>query len=88
MDPEKPCQVQAHHVERKDRLLEFMMNALRLSQPIELELLHERTGLMQADYLHLLEQAQLREFIEYNEHVMHVTPLGRQFLNDCLAVFS
>lgn len=66
---------------------EFMMNAMRLKIPIERTLFEERTGLHWNDLLPTLQKASEKNFILFDQKSITVTPFGRRFLNDLLALF-
>ena len=72
---------------RHDVGLEFMMNALRLSQGFPLSLYYERTGLNITQLTKSLEEAEQRGLIERDLHHIQTTALGRQFLNELLMLF-
>ncbi|HYQ90924.1 MAG TPA: radical SAM family heme chaperone HemW [Candidatus Competibacteraceae bacterium] len=70
-----------------ERILEFMLNALRLVEGFPAGLFSERTGLPLQRLLPLLNQAKERELLEWNAHFIRPTELGRRFLNDLLELF-
>ncbi len=67
--------------------LEFMMNALRLYQPIPWSLFRERCGLEPAVIKPQLEMAAAKGLLQYDEHTLQTTALGKCYLNDLLAIF-
>lgn len=71
-----------------ERVFEFMLNALRLTEGFETALFEARTGLTSARldrHLVLLEQKQLIEEVESG--FWRATGLGQRFLNDLQAEF-
>lgn len=68
--------------------LEFMLNALRLSQKIPLALFEQRTGLKQAVLSAQLQKAQSLKLLDVENDFITVTPQGKNFLNDLLQIFS
>jgi oxygen-independent coproporphyrinogen-3 oxidase len=70
-----------------ERILEFMLNALRLVEGFPIGLFSERTGLPLQWLLPLLSQAKERELLDWNERFILPTELGRRFLNDLLELF-
>lgn len=68
--------------------LEFMMNALRLTQGFPMALFKERTGLDFESLKPALEQAQTKELIQIEGELLKPTPLGSQFLNELVGLFS
>ncbi len=73
---------------QSDFILEFMLNALRLYQPISLELFEERTRISPSELNSKLEQAQEKALLTLTEGVIETTPLGKQHLNELLLIFS
>ncbi len=72
---------------RADRIFEFMMNALRLSEGFELDLFQARTGLSQSTLASGLEAGCRRGLLERDLHRVWPTRQGRRFLNDLLQIF-
>ena len=70
-----------------DTLLEFMMNAMRLTEGVTTELFNDHTGLSLDTAARELQQARDRNLIDYNEHHIKPTELGRRYLNDLLQIF-
>jgi oxygen-independent coproporphyrinogen-3 oxidase len=68
--------------------LEFMMNALRLSEGIPLQLFVDRTGLSVAQLQPALEIALQKELLTFADEVIQPTALGAQFLNDLVGIFD
>ncbi len=67
--------------------LEFMMNALRLTEGVESALFTERTGQPLSLIQARLRAAEERGLIVWDAHRIRPTDLGRRFLNDLLALF-
>ncbi len=74
-------------VSRKDLALEFMMNALRLSEGFPVALFAERTGLPITVVEEPLQQAEHQGLIEWTLDTIRPTEKGKWFLNDLLALF-
>ncbi len=74
-------------LEKSDFIFDFMLNALRLQQPIPFTLFTQRTGLTFADVESVFMRAKEKELLEWDEHCFYPTPLGRRFLNDLTAMF-
>lgn len=66
---------------------EFMMNALRLLEPIPLQLFTERTGLEIATIEKQLYKAQDLKLITIANQTIQTTTKGRTYLNDLIALF-
>lgn len=66
---------------------EFMMNALRLEQGFSTHVFERRTGQSLSSIEDSLNRLIEQDMIEYRDHVIRTTLLGRRFLNDVIAVF-
>lgn len=71
----------------KDKIAEFMLNALRLYQPISYDLFELRTGLQRDLLQPYFEPLIQKKLLNVSDHSFMPTPLGHAFLNDLLAVF-
>lgn len=72
----------------KELPFEFMLNALRLYQPIPFTLFTQRTGCTLESIQALIEQAKTRGLLCCEQQQQwQVTLLGRQFLNDLVTIF-
>lgn len=71
----------------QDRVFEFMMNALRLTDGFDPGLFHTRTGLTVASIQKLLTEAEQRGLIDWQHDRIQPTSDGRRFLNDLLEIF-
>ncbi len=67
--------------------LEFMMNALRLTEGFERGLFPERTGLPLACLERQMEKARERGLLERDGATIRATERGRRYLNDLLELF-
>jgi len=76
-----------HEIGADDRVLEFMMNALRLTGGFDISLLQERTGVSVTHAEKELALAESRGLIERDAFRIRPTELGRRFLNDLLQIF-
>lgn len=74
-------------IDKLQIIAEFMMNALRLNQPIPLKLFVERTGLDLSNIINLLAQAQDYGFLKWDNSSIKTTIKGRNFLNELLEIF-
>jgi putative oxygen-independent coproporphyrinogen III oxidase len=74
-------------VVKKQLAFEFMLNALRLQQPIAWTLLEERSGLTSQDINEPLARCQQRGLMHVDKQQLTLTDLGRCFLNDVLTEF-
>lgn len=67
--------------------LEFMMNALRLTEGFHPNLFQERTGYPIHLVQHALEKAQQMELLECNATLIKPTEKGQHYLNNLLEIF-
>lgn len=79
--------VEERELGRADRVFEFMMNALRLSDGFSPALFAERTGLPIGAAERGLAAAELRGLISRTHERIAPTERGRHFLNDLLQLF-
>ncbi|MBT4160670.1 MAG: radical SAM family heme chaperone HemW [Gammaproteobacteria bacterium] len=75
-------------VERDELALEFLMNALRLSDGFSFELFEERTGLSQQVLVPFLDQASDKGLISTKAKSVRTTQLGSRFLNELLLLID
>ena len=69
-------------IARDELGFEFMLNALRLTQGIEVNLFAERTGLALNTIERTLIQAEAKRFLFRDHKMIKPTELGQRFLND------
>ncbi|MCG8029144.1 MAG: radical SAM family heme chaperone HemW [Candidatus Thiodiazotropha taylori] len=72
----------------EDLVVEFMMNALRLLEGVELNLLESHTGVALEKIEIALQQAVARELMQPVEQRLCPSSLGQRFLNDLISLFS
>lgn len=72
---------------QKELPFEFMLNALRLYDDIPVQLFEDRTGLMLKDVEQSLVNAQKKDLLTWDHHVIQITDLGRRFYNDLVRLF-
>ncbi|MCG7916834.1 MAG: radical SAM family heme chaperone HemW [Candidatus Thiodiazotropha taylori] len=72
----------------EDLVVEFMMNALRLLEGVELNLFESHTGVAPEKIETALQQAVARELLQPVEQRLCPSPLGQRFLNDLISLFS
>ena len=70
-----------------DRSLEFMMNAMRLTEGFPLSMFQERTGLAFSQIVPALDQAEAKGLIERDAIQLRPTETGQRYLNDLLQLF-
>ena len=71
----------------QDLIIEFMLNALRLTQGVPLILFEQRTGLDSKRILPIINKAIACGLLEANADMLIPTTLGKRFLNDLIAMF-
>lgn len=74
-------------IQPEDLAFEFMLNALRLTDGVAVELFSERTGLPLTAIQPRLDQAVSRGLLSCSDGKMRPTAEGRLFLNDLLTLF-
>ncbi|TDJ68220.1 MAG: oxygen-independent coproporphyrinogen III oxidase-like protein [Proteobacteria bacterium] len=71
----------------QDAIVEFMMNALRLTNGFPVPLFQERTGLPISVAMSALNTAQREELLVRGDQTIRPTDRGKRFLNDLLCLF-
>ena len=66
---------------------EFMLNALRLYQPIDFALFAARTGMLADELLTTLDDLSAAGLVKYTKNSINLTVQGRRFLNDVVTRF-
>ncbi|PIQ43634.1 MAG: YggW family oxidoreductase [Gammaproteobacteria bacterium CG11_big_fil_rev_8_21_14_0_20_46_22] len=74
-------------IDESERPVEFMMNALRLSDGVLLSTFTERTGLALDALEPALSHAQNQGWLIIKDGKLRCTELGQRFLNECLVGF-
>lgn len=87
LDPARPYLYQCDDVDKQELLFEYMMNRLRLMEPIPFDEFENYTGLSRLTLQPMLEQAERKELITRNNDSCQVTPLGHRYLNELLTIF-
>jgi putative oxygen-independent coproporphyrinogen III oxidase len=87
LTPEKPFVAKKRALETDDRVLEFMMNVLRLKAGVPAALFEARTGLALPALQPGLARAYDQGLMERSTERLQTTPQGFRFLNDCLGCF-
>lgn len=70
-----------------DRIVDFMINTLRLRRPVEFTLFEERTFLPREQLFPTLDSLAQKNLILIEKNSFSLTPLGHQFLNDVVSAF-
>jgi putative oxygen-independent coproporphyrinogen III oxidase len=66
---------------------EFMMNALRLTKGVKIDLLQERTGVSPYQLRNAIKKAQEKGLLMVTDETVAPTLLGQRFLNELLQIF-
>lgn len=74
-------------VTRDELALEFMLNAMRLHEPITQDLFFSRTGFTFSDVESQLKHAQIQSWLHYDAEKITLTERGKLFLNEVLMLF-
>ena len=72
---------------RAEMGFEFMLNALRLVDGVEVNLFAERTGMALNAIEHALNEAERKSLLYRDHKIVRPTELGRRFLNDLQQLF-
>ena len=78
---------ECRRVEAGERVLEYLMNALRLTEGTAMDQALARTGLRREDFEPGLGIARARGWLSDDPAVLQATPLGQRYLNDLLGLF-
>ncbi|MBU3735826.1 MAG: oxygen-independent coproporphyrinogen III oxidase-like protein, partial [Methylobacterium sp.] len=78
---------QEHTLTFRDLPLEFMMNALRLTEGFDIELFQLRTGLPAGKISKRVALAEARGLLQRNGPILQPTLQGQRFLNELLQLF-
>lgn len=87
MDPKLDYTHQEYDLAAKDRCFEFMLNALRLYEPIPKKLFEQRTNIPASQVKTAIQTAQKRGFMHTSSVDWQTTDLGKQYLNELLQLF-
>ncbi|MEC8063486.1 MAG: radical SAM family heme chaperone HemW [Pseudomonadota bacterium] len=71
----------------KERIFEYMLNRLRLVQPVSINHLISTTSIAFSELKPSLIEGKNRGFLYYDDKHISLTPHGRRFLNDAQAIF-
>lgn len=87
LSPDKPFLAGSSSLLAADLPFEFLINALRLSAGVPLQLFSTRTGLPLQALQPGLSQAQQRGLLQTDSQQLLASPQGQLFLNDLLHIF-
>lgn len=82
-----PASLSTQGLSQHDVIIEFMMNALRLSDGFPTHLFQERTGLPLATVMPVLKSAASKGLLSAEGQTIRATETGKRFLNDVLCLF-
>lgn len=74
-------------VAREEIGFEFMLNALRLQQPIEEELFRQRVGFSFEELAQPISEAKEKDLLQQHGSTLVTTEFGKRYLNDLVALF-
>jgi len=75
------------HLSQDDLILEFMMNALRLTEGFDPVLFERHTGLPLSNITESLEQAVDKELLHVSDDMIQASAHGQRYLNNLLGIF-
>lgn len=87
LNPEKEFVASRSVISEEDIPFEFMLNALRLTKGVSIELFRERTGLEIDSIKPKLDEAKKKKLLVDDENIICATELGQRFLNDLMGMF-
>ncbi len=87
LTPEKKLTASQHILTEKDLCFEFMLNALRLTKGVSVDLFTERTGLEIKSLEPMLSFAKEKKLMVNQENILCATEIGQRFLNDVIGLF-
>lgn len=87
MDPYKEVIVENNQLSADDLQVEFMMNALRLTNAVPLDLYEQRTYLKQDSLTGKLKAAEQQRLLTIKQNKLQKTQLGHQYLNNLVEIF-
>jgi len=74
-------------LQHSEIIFEFMLNALRLTAGVSMNLFQERTGIPLKTIEDILKKARDKKLLDQDPTILRPTALGRQFLNDVVEMF-
>ncbi|WP_311971933.1 radical SAM family heme chaperone HemW [Pseudomonas baltica] len=87
LNPAKPFQAGNKALSDDELPFEFLMNALRLTDGVEAELYHQRTGLALHSLADARRETEQKGLLQVEPSRLAATPRGQLFLNDLLQYF-
>ncbi len=88
LDPEKKLTASQTRVTEDDVVFEFMLNALRLTHGVPVNLFTERTGLSVTSLEPMLTEAKKKGLLIDSPTLLKPTELGQRFLNDLILMWG
>jgi putative oxygen-independent coproporphyrinogen III oxidase len=87
LNPKKTFTAQQVTLTKDDLIFEFMLNALRLTKGVSMNLFTERTGLAIETIHPILKEAKKKKLLMDVSSHLCATELGQRFLNDLIGMF-
>lgn len=87
LNKKKPYTAAKKPIFKENLTLEFMMNALRLTEGFNFTLYEERTGLTIDELRPVFTALERKGLVDIKENSLAPSPMGRQFLNNILEGF-
>ena len=83
----KHKQITTREISTAELPFEFMLNALRLYQPIDFELFEKRTQIPKNEIIPILQSANEHQLLNLTEKQFALTQKGKRFVDDIVALF-
>ena len=83
----KHKQITTREIPTAEVPFEFMLNALRLYQPIDFELFEKRTQIPKNEIIPILQSANEHQLLNLTEKQFALTQKGKRFVDDIVALF-
>lgn len=87
LDSQTPYVEGTKKLTKQELPFEFMLNALRLHQPVPIIWLKQRCGIAFTEILAPLQKARALGLLDWDEHYLRTTQQGKRYLNDLLQLF-
>ena len=87
LEPSRPFLDESHSVAQEDLAFEYMMNRLRLFEPIPFNEFEAYTGMTLASIRQPIEKALAKKLLTKNTVSWQITALGHRYLNELLTLF-
>ncbi|MFT3742253.1 MAG: radical SAM family heme chaperone HemW [Gammaproteobacteria bacterium] len=87
LNPARSFMGEAKILAQEEIPFEFMLNHLRLYQPLAIELFQQRCGIQIEHIQPMLNAAKCKMLLDWDEQFIYTTELGKRHLNDLMGMF-